>query len=98
MWELQKISGGGRGIYKIHGTPNRAAHRVYEFILKFENSIIPHLCDTTNKQSTKLSDGIDGAKKYTMTSSNQWRFRDDNNNMHFEPQFGTEFNRFLQGH
>ena len=77
--------------------PTELRTRVYEFVLKFEKSIIPHLCDTTNKQSTKFSDGIDGAKKYTMSSSNQWRFHDDNN-MHFEPQSGTEFNRFLQGH
>jgi hypothetical protein len=78
--------------------PTELRTHVYEFVLKIEKSIIPHLCDTTNKQSTKLFDGIDGAKKFTMTSSNQWRFRDDNNNMHCVPQFGTEFNRFLQGH
>jgi 2EXR family len=77
--------------------PTELRTHVYEFALKFEKSIIPHLCDTTNKQSTKFPDGIDGAKKYTMSSSNQWRFHDDNN-MHFEPRFGTEFNRFLQGH
>jgi hypothetical protein len=102
--ESSVACGNFRRLVEVVGTftrfmelPTELRTRVYEFVLKFEKPIMPHLCGTTNKLSTKFSDGIDGAKKYTMSSSNQWRFRDDNN-MHFEPQFGTEFNRFLQGH
>ena len=99
--ESSMACGDFRRLMEVVGTftrfmelPTELRTRVYELVLKFEKSIIPHLCDATNKHSTKFSDGIDGAKKYTM-SSNQWWFHD---NMHFEPQFGTESNRFLQGH
>ena len=101
--ESSVACGNFRRLVEVVGTftrfmelPTELRTRVYEFVLKFGKSIIPHLCDITNKQSTKFSDGIDGAKKYTM-SSNRWRFHDDNN-MHFKPRFGTEFNRFLQGY
>ena len=93
MWELQKI-GGAAGTFTIFmKLPTELRTRVYEFVLKFEKPIIPHLCDAANKQSTKFFDSIDGVKKYTMSSPNQWRFHD--NNMHFEPRLGTEFNGFL---
>ena len=71
MWELQKISGGGRAFTRFMELPTELHTRVYEFALKSEKPVIPHLCDATNKHSTKFSDGIDGAKKYAMSSSKQ---------------------------
>jgi len=74
--ESSVACGNFRRLVEVVGTftrfmelPTELRTRVYEFVLKFEKPIILHLCDTTNKQPTKLSDDIDGAKKYCRPES-----------------------------